>query len=56
MNLKHQNINIDTEHPFANCILRREQYATILTSLVRSYAVIQEISNSNFVRAVTIFD
>ena len=38
MKLKHHNIIIDPEQPFANCKLNREQYATILTSLVSSYA------------------
>lgn len=38
MKLKHQDIVIDPEKPFANCKLGREQYATILTSLVGNYA------------------
>jgi hypothetical protein len=38
MKLKHHDITIDPERPFANCKLGREQYANILTSLVGSYA------------------
>jgi hypothetical protein len=38
MKIKHHNIIIDSEQPFVNCKLGREQYATILTSLVSSYA------------------
>ncbi|MBW8330714.1 MAG: KAP family NTPase [Prolixibacteraceae bacterium] len=38
MKLKHHDIPIDAERPFANCKLGREQYANILTSLVGSYA------------------
>ena len=38
MKIKHHDIAIDTERPFANCKLGREKYASILTSLVGSYA------------------
>lgn len=38
MKLKHHDITIDPEQPFANCKLGREKYATILTSLVGCYA------------------
>jgi len=38
MKIKHHDIIPDNEHSFANCKLHREQYATILTSLVSSYA------------------
>lgn len=38
MKLKHNDIVIEPERPFANCQLGREQYANILTSLVNSYA------------------
>ncbi|MEK7718677.1 MAG: P-loop NTPase fold protein [Bacteroidota bacterium] len=38
MKIKHHDIIVDPEHPFANCKLGREQYATILTSLIGSYA------------------
>lgn len=38
MKIKHYNIIIDPERPFANCKLGREQYANILTSLVGNYA------------------
>lgn len=38
MKLKHHDIIIDPERPFANCKLGREQYASILTSLVGNYA------------------
>jgi len=38
MKLKHYDIDINPEQPFANCKLEREKYATILTSLVGSYA------------------
>lgn len=38
MKLKHHDITIDPEQPFANCKLGREQYAKILTTLVGSYA------------------
>lgn len=38
MKLKHHDIPIDQEQPFANCKLGREKYALILTSLVGSYS------------------
>ena len=38
MKLKHENLAIETERPFANCKLDREQYANILTSLVKNYS------------------
>src|ERR1035437_7419296 len=38
MKLNHHDLIIDPDHPFANCKLGREKYATILTSIVGSYA------------------
>ena len=36
--MKHEDIVIDKENPFANCKLGREPYANILSSIVDSYA------------------
>jgi hypothetical protein len=38
MTLKHKDLSIPKETPFANCKLDREKYADILTTLVGSYA------------------
>jgi hypothetical protein len=38
MKIKHNELEIKTENPFANCKLNREQYAEILTDIVSSYA------------------
>lgn len=38
MKIKHSDIEISTDNPFANCKLGREKYAAILTSIVDSYA------------------
>jgi nucleoside-triphosphatase THEP1 len=37
MKIKHQEIEIPTENPFANCKLSREPYAKVLTDIVGSY-------------------
>jgi len=38
MKIKHQEIEITPEQPFANCKLGREKYASILTNIVDTYA------------------
>ena len=38
MNIKHNEINISKENPFANCKLDRNKYADVLTNIVNSYA------------------
>lgn len=38
MKLKHNDPEINTDNPFANCKLGREKYAGILTSIVETYA------------------
>lgn len=37
MNIKHNDIKIDSEYPFINCKLGREKYANVLTSIVANY-------------------
>jgi len=37
MNIKHTEIEIDKENPFANCKLDRKKYSTVLTNIVNSY-------------------
>lgn len=37
MNIKHSEIEIEEENPFANCKLDREKYSKILTSIIHSY-------------------
>lgn len=37
MNIKHQELEIDPQKPFANCKLEREKYATVLTDIVKAY-------------------
>jgi hypothetical protein len=38
MKIKHDDILIDENNPFANCKLRREKYAGVLTNIVATYA------------------
>lgn len=38
MEIKHRDLIVDTDNPFANCKLNRQQYAAILTDIVESYA------------------
>lgn len=38
IDMKHEDIVINQENPFANCKLGREPYANILSSIVDSYA------------------
>jgi len=38
MKIKHQDIEIPVENPFANCKLKREKYADVLTNIVKTYA------------------
>lgn len=38
MKIKHHEIEIQSDKPFANCKLNREPYAKILTEIVGSYA------------------
>lgn len=38
MKIKHREIEIPTENPFENCQLGREQYAQILTDIIKVYA------------------
>lgn len=37
MNIKHYEIEIEPENPFANCKLDREKYSGILTNIINSY-------------------
>ena len=37
MNIKHHEIEIKTENPFANCKLDRQKYSSVLTSIINSY-------------------
>jgi hypothetical protein len=37
MNIKHNEIDISEENPFANCKLDRKKYADVLTNIVNSY-------------------
>ena len=37
MTLKHHDIIIDPENPFAHCKLERKQYAQVLTSVVEKH-------------------
>ena len=37
MNIKHHEIEIKTENPFANCKLDRHKYSGVLTSIINSY-------------------
>src|SRR5690606_3684965 len=37
MNIKHSEIKMDNENPFANCKLDRQKYANILTNIIKSY-------------------
>ena len=38
MNIKHAELEINTESPFTNCQLSREPYANILTEIITTYA------------------
>ena len=38
MEIRHKEIVIDEKNPFANCKLEREQYANVLTDIVKTYA------------------
>ncbi len=38
MQIKHNDLIINQEAPFANCKLDREKYAHVLTSIVNNYA------------------
>ncbi|QCX00763.1 hypothetical protein FGM00_11830 [Aggregatimonas sangjinii] len=38
MNIKHSEIEINSENPFANCKLDRQKYAQVLTDIIDSYA------------------
>jgi len=37
MNIKHYEIEIDEENPFANCKLDRQKYSSVLTNIINSY-------------------
>jgi hypothetical protein len=37
MNIKHYEIEIDKENPFANCKLDRQKYSGVLTNIINSY-------------------
>ena len=37
MNIKHEEILIEKENPFANCKLDRQKYSTVLTNIINSY-------------------
>ncbi|WP_233862775.1 KAP family P-loop NTPase fold protein [Tenacibaculum piscium] len=37
MNIKHEEIEINKENPFANCKLDRQKYSSVLTNIVNSY-------------------
>jgi tRNA A37 threonylcarbamoyladenosine biosynthesis protein TsaE len=37
MNIKHQELEIDPQKPFANCKLERQKYADVLTDIVKAY-------------------
>lgn len=37
MNIKHQEVHINLEFPFANCKLGRQKYSTVLTNIINSY-------------------
>lgn len=37
MNIKHYEIEIEEENPFANCKLNRQKYSSILTNIINSY-------------------
>ena len=38
MEIRHKEIEIDKENPFANCELEREKYALVLSDIVNTYA------------------
>lgn len=38
MDIRHQEIEIDTENPFANCKLDRQKYSSALMSIINSYS------------------
>jgi tRNA A37 threonylcarbamoyladenosine biosynthesis protein TsaE len=38
MNIKHSEVTIDSENPFANCKLDRKKYSQVLTGLINSYS------------------
>ncbi|MBC6998936.1 P-loop NTPase fold protein [Cytophaga sp. FL35] len=37
MNLKHYELEIDEDNPFANCKLDRQKYSNVLTNIIKSY-------------------
>ncbi len=37
MNIKHYEIEIEEENPFANCKLDRKKYSSVLTNIINSY-------------------
>ncbi|NKI28186.1 hypothetical protein HCG49_16650 [Arenibacter sp. 6A1] len=37
MNIKHNEIEIEQENPFANCKLNRQKYSGVLTNIIKSY-------------------
>lgn len=37
MNIKHYEIEIEKENPFANCKLERQKYSSVLTNIINSY-------------------
>ncbi|WP_026810522.1 KAP family P-loop NTPase fold protein [Arenibacter latericius] len=37
MNIKHNEIEIQQENPFANCKLNRQKYSVVLTNIIKSY-------------------
>jgi hypothetical protein len=37
MNIKHYEIEIEQENPFANCKLNRQKYSSVLTNIINSY-------------------
>ena len=47
MNIKHNEINISKENPFANCKLDRKKYADVLTNIANSctYGFVLGINN-----------
>ena len=38
MKVKHNEIEIDTTNPFANCKLSRQKFSNILTGIISSYS------------------
>ncbi|WP_278353191.1 P-loop NTPase fold protein, partial [Chryseobacterium gleum] len=38
MKIKHRELEIEQDHPFANCKLEKQQYAEVLTDIVELYS------------------